>query len=736
MANRFLNNITINDEYTLPSVDGTAGQAITTDGAGNLSFATVDSDSALKITLRVKNVSGATLNAGTLVRVAPTATPPSGNVLEVDVADNSAASTMPAIGITIAAITDGSEGDAVAFGRASGFSTSGYTEGDPIWVGSNGAFVGTKPTGSDLIQRVGQIIKVHASNGSIEVFGAGRTNDVPNLSVGKIWVGTTTNTAESTLVEIDETNNILTVGGKIYYSNVFSQESDLPSATTYHGMFAHVHGTGYAYYAHAGAWVKLAKHSELVAAANDATITLTAGTGLSGGGDFTTDQATNETITVNLADTAVTPGTYGDANNTPQITIDQQGRITSATTVATAGAGSGGGGGNELSIERDVFTATANQTAFTISSSITASSNTQVYIDGVYQAKSNYTTSGSTVTFSTGVPLGAEVEVVHFISVLSKVYTDTFTGDASTSNFTASKDVTDENVTQVYIDGVYQSKDNYTTSGTTITFSTAPPSGSAIEVVHFTPAVYSTMNSNQFTGTGSQTDFTLTQGVTVDNSFVFIQGVYQEKDTYSISGTTLTLTPAPLSGYSIEVITVGSVSIFNDTLYVDNFNGTGLQFDYTLSTSPASENAIDVYINGLYQQKDTFSLSGSTLTFSAAPPNGSTIEVKSTGGLNNVAANITRNYSVAVISSDTTAVSDTLYVLTANLTLTLPASPSNGNSVKISNRSGVATCVIARNGENIMGAASDLTIDKLNSGFELIYAGSAQGWVLIGVPGQ
>jgi hypothetical protein len=643
---------------------------------------------------------------------------------------------MPAVGILVDQILDNAEGDCVAFGRASGFSTSGFSQGDTLYVGTSGAFTTTKPTGSNLIQRIGQVIKVDSSNGSIEVFGAGRSNDVPNLSVGKIWVGTTANTAESTLVEIDETNNILTVGGAIYYSNVFSQESDLPSATTYHGMFAHVHGTGYAYYAHAGAWVKLAKHSELVAAANDSTITITAGTGLSGGGTFTTDQSTNSSVTVNLADTAVTPATYGDANNTPQITIDQQGRITSATTVTTAGSGSGGGGGAELSIERDVITATANQQAFTISSDITASSNTQVYIDGVYQAKSNYTTSGAVITFSTGVPAGAEVEVVHFISVLSKVYTDTFTGDASTVDFTASKDVTDENVTQVYIDGVYQSKDNYTTSGTTITFSTAPPSGSAIEVVHFTAAEYSTLNSNQFTGTGSQTDFTLTQGVTADSSFVFIQGVYQEKDTYSISGTTLSFTTPPLSGYSIEVITVGSVSIFNDTLYLDNFNGTGSQVNYTLSTSPASENAIDVYINGLYQQKDTFSLSGSTLTFSTAPPNGSTIEVKSTGGLNNVAANITRNYSVAVISSDTTAVSDTLYVLTANLTLTLPASPSDGNSVKVSNRSGVATCVIARNGENIMGSASDLTIDKLNSGFELIYAGSAQGWVLIGVPGQ
>ena len=36
--------------------------------------------------------------------------------------------------------------------------------------------------------------------------------------------------------------------------------------------------------------------------------------------------------------------------------------------------------------------------------------------------------------------------------------------------------------------------------------------------------------------------------------------MYQEKDTYSISGTTLTFTTVPLSGYSIEVITIGPIS--------------------------------------------------------------------------------------------------------------------------------------------------------------------------------
>ena len=45
---------------------------------------------------------------------------------------------------------------------------------------------------------------------------------------------------------------------KITYANLYNNVSDLPSASTYHGMFAHVHATGLAYYAHAGAWIPLA----------------------------------------------------------------------------------------------------------------------------------------------------------------------------------------------------------------------------------------------------------------------------------------------------------------------------------------------------------------------------------------------------------------------------------------------------------------------------------------------
>ncbi len=57
-------------------------------------------------------------------------------------------------------------------------------------------------------------------------------------------------------------------------------------------------------------------------------VSITAGTGLSGGGDLTT------TRTLNLANTAVTPNPYGSASNVATFTVDQQGRLTAAGNTA------------------------------------------------------------------------------------------------------------------------------------------------------------------------------------------------------------------------------------------------------------------------------------------------------------------------------------------------------------------------------------------------------------------
>lgn len=57
-------------------------------------------------------------------------------------------------------------------------------------------------------------------------------------------------------------------------------------------------------------------------------------------------------------------------------------------------------------------------------------------------------------------------------------------------------------------------------------------------------------------------------------------------------------------------------------IIVDAFNGTGSQTAFTLSGDPGTENNTQVFVGGVYQEKDTYSVSGTTLTFSAAPPSG------------------------------------------------------------------------------------------------------------------
>jgi len=89
-------------------------------------------------------------------------------------------------------------------------------------------------------------------------------------------------------------------------------------------------------------------------------------------------------------------------------------------------------------------------------------------------------------------------------------------------------------------------------------------------------------------------------------------------------------------------------------------------------------------------------------------------------------------YSIHVISGSTTGSAGGVYVFTANLSLALPGSPTLGDSLKISNLSQVQTCVIDRNGENILGASSNLILDNQYSSFELVYTGTNKGWVIIG----
>mgnify|MGYP001407815807 FL=1 len=239
----------------------------------------------------------------------------------------------------------------------------------------------------------------------------------------------------------------------------------------------------------------------------------------------------------------------------------------SAQEVTIASSGGGGGSGT-VSIEKNVYTGNGSTTTFNTSSAIANENNVQVYIDGVYQSKDNYTTSGSTVTMATAPGNGTSVELIQFVTLSGNIVAvDTFNANGVTTTFNLTLSISDKNNTQVYIDGVYQDKSTYSVNGSNITFSPAPGNGAKVEVVQLKPSTSSTgINSNVFTGDGTTVDFTLSQSLTDENNtFVFIQGVYQEKSTYSIAGTTLTFSTAPQNGYSIEVMAFDSITIGNQS---------------------------------------------------------------------------------------------------------------------------------------------------------------------------
>ena len=87
------------------------------------------------------------------------------------------------------------------------------------------------------------------------------------------------------------------------------------------------------------------------------------------------------------------------------------------------------------------------------------------------------------------------------------------------------------------------------------------------------------------------------------------------------------------------------------------------------------------------------------------------------------------SFTTNVITGNTTATANNHYYLNAaGITLTLPASPSVGDEVRISEVAGNTDCIIGRNGSNIMSSGTDLTIDTGYTVIYLRYVDATIGW--------
>jgi hypothetical protein len=187
-------------------------------------------------------------------------------------------------------------------------------------------------------------------------------------------------------------------------------------------------------------------------------------------------------------------------------------------------------------------------------------------------------------------------------------------------------------------------------------------------------------------------------------------------------------------------------------------NATNLNTVSTIVARDASGNFSAGTITAALSGNATTATSATSATTAAAWTTGRTLTIGATGKTVNGSANVTWSLAeigagdvtltgtqtltnktlttpvitqnVQVISTNTTAVASRTYVFTASLTLTLPASPTAGDWVAFSNRSGTLTAVIGRNSQNIMGLAENMTIDSLNAGMTLTFADATRGWVL------
>jgi hypothetical protein len=134
------------------------------------------------------------------------------------------------------------------------------------------------------------------------------------------------------------------------------------------------------------------------------------------------------------------------------------------------------------------------------------------------------------------------------------------------------------------------------------------------------------MSVSTFTGTGSTTTFALSVTPTgINQTMVNIDGVSQLRAGYSLSGSNIVFSEAPVTGAAIEVTTV----VYGTNSFVTrDYTGDGTTVNYTV-TSGATANSVIVALNGVVQRPSTdYTITGAVLTFTTAPINAINIQIR------------------------------------------------------------------------------------------------------------
>ena len=180
--------------------------------------------------------------------------------------------------------------------------------------------------------------------------------------------------------------------------------------------------------------------------------------------------------------------------------------------------------------ERQSITPDGSTTTFTLTYTVASTSSILVSVAGVIQEpNSAYTlaSGGTQITFTEAVDSGETV----FLIYLGIAYEGAIVGQTSFTSFNElnARAATDDR------------------------FLVYDLSAQEVKYIQTSNIVKSTVQRD-YTGDGSTTTFTVTDGVTVDNTLVMVEGLTMLPTTdYTISGTTLTFTTAPSANDKIDL---------------------------------------------------------------------------------------------------------------------------------------------------------------------------------------
>ena len=187
------------------------------------------------------------------------------------------------------------------------------------------------------------------------------------------------------------------------------------------------------------------------------------------------------------------------------------------------------------SFEKQSLTADGSTTTFTLNFTVGSSASIMVSVAGVYQEPEvayNLSDGGTKIVF-TAAPESGDTVFLIFLGIAYDV--GTLVGTGVITGQTAETSVADDDLILIY--------------------DTSADALRKMTKANFAPAVSLSYTTRNYTGDGSDTTFTVTNGATVDSVIVTENGVVQKPTTdYTISGTTLTFQGgAPANGVAIQI---------------------------------------------------------------------------------------------------------------------------------------------------------------------------------------